>query len=166
MFLANTAANLFSDALATIRARFTELIASGMEYDVTQEKMLATWTTLTGSAGEAHGMVDTVNNLSVKTGQAVDVVDELEQGFYHLHSSKEQADGLTSSMLNMADAVGLNSEQINAVSQDMVHAMATGKVTQGELNQIGAYFPMIDEALADHYHTSVAGMREIARQKE
>lgn len=162
MFLANTAANLFSSALATINAHFTELIASGMEYDVTQEKMLATWDTLTGSADKAQDMVNTVNNLSVKTGQAVDVVDELEQGFYHLHSSKSQADGLTSSMLNMADAVGLNSQQINAVSQDMVHAMATGKVTQGELNQIGAYFPMIDEALAKHYHTSVAGMRQIA----
>lgn len=162
MFLANTAANLFSGALATIHARFTELIASGMEYDVTQEKMLATWTTLTGSTDKAQGMVDTVNNLSVKTGQAVDTVDELEQGFYHLHSSKSQADGLTSSMLNMADAVGLNKQQIGDVSQDMVHAMATGKVTQGELNQIGAYFPMIDEALAKHYHTSVAGMRQIA----
>lgn len=162
MFLANTAANLFSGALATINAHFTELIASGMEYDVTQEKMLATWDTLTGSTDKAQGMVDTVNNLSVKTGQAVDVVDELEQGFYHLHSSKSQADGLTSSMLNMADAVGLNKQQIGDVSQDMVHAMATGKVTQGELNQIGAYFPMIDEALAKHYHTSVAGMRQIA----
>ena len=162
MFLANTAANLFSGALATIHARFTELIASGMEYDVTQEKMLATWDTLTGSADQAKGMVNTVNDLSVKTGQAVDTVDELEQGFYHLHSSKSQADGLTSSMLNMADAVGLNKQQIGDVSQDMVHAMATGKVTQGELNQIGAYFPMIDEALAKHYHTSVAGMRQIA----
>lgn len=162
MFLANTAANVFSGALATIQAHFTELIASGQEYDVTQQKMVATWDTLTGSADKAQDMVNTVNNLSVKTGQAVDVVDELEQGFYHLHSSKSQADGLTSSMLNMADAVGLNSQQINAVSQDMVHAMATGKVTQGELNQIGAYFPMIDEALAKHYHTSVAGMRQIA----
>lgn len=162
MFLANTAANLFSGALATIQAHFTELIASGMEYDVTQEKMLATWDTLTGSTDKAQGMVDTVNNLSLKTGQAVDTVDELEQGFYHLNSSKSQADGLTSSMLNMADAVGLNKQQIGAVSQDMVHAMATGKVTQGELNQIGAYFPMIDEALAKHYHTSVAGMRQIA----
>ena len=162
MFLANTAANLFSGALATIQAHFTELIASGMEYDVTQEKMLATWDTLTGSAGKAQDMVNTVNDLSVKTGQAVDTVDELEQGFYHLHSSKSQADGLTSSMLNMADAVGLNKQQIGDVSQDMVHAMATGKVTQGELNQIGAYFPMIDEALAKHYHTSVAGMRQIA----
>lgn len=164
MFLANTAANLFSGALATINAHFTELIASGQEYDVTQQKMLATWDTLTGSANKAQDMVNTVNNLSVKTGQAVDVVDELEQGFYHLHSSKSQADGLTSSMLNMADAVGLNSQQINAVSQDMVHAMATGKVTQGELNQIGAYFPMIDEALAKHYNTSVAGMRQIAHE--
>lgn len=162
MFLANTAANLFSGALATIQAHFTELIASGVQYDVTQEKMLATWDTLTGSAGKAKGMVNTVNDLSVKTGQAVDTVDELEQGFYHLHSSKSQADGLTSSMLNMADAVGLNKQQIGDVSQDMVHAMATGKVTQGELNQIGAYFPMIDEALAKHYHTSVAGMRQIA----
>lgn len=162
MFLANTAANVFSGALATIQAHFTELIASGQEYDVTQQKMVATWDTLTGSANKAQDMVNTVNNLSVKTGQAVDVVDELEQGFYHLHSSKSQADGLTSSMLNMADAVGLNSQQINAVSQDMVHAMATGKVTQGELNQIGAYFPMIDEALAKHYNTSVAGMRQIA----
>lgn len=162
MFLANTAANLFSGALATIQAHFTELIASGQEYDVTQQKMVATWDTLTGSANKAQDMVNTVNNLSVKTGQAVETVDELEQGFYHLHSSKSQADGLTSSMLNMADAVGLNSQQINAVSQDMVHAMATGKVTQGELNQIGAYFPMIDEALAKHYHTSVAGMRQIA----
>lgn len=164
MFLANTAANLFSGALATIQAHFTELIASGQEYDVTQQKMVATWDTLTGSADKAQDMVNTVNNLSVKTGQAVDVVDELEQGFYHLHSSKSQADGLTSSMLNMADAVGLNSQQINAVSQDMVHAMATGKVTQGELNQIGAYFPMIDEALAKHYNTSVAGMRQIAHE--
>ena len=164
MFLANTAANLFSGALATIQAHFTELIASGQEYDVTQQKMVATWDTLTGSADKAQDMVNTVNNLSVKTGQAVGVVDELEQGFYHLHSSKKQADGLTSSMLNMADAVGLNSQQINDVSQDMVHAMATGKVTQGELNQIGAYFPMIDEALAKHYHTSVAGMRQIAHE--
>lgn len=162
MFLANTAANMFSGALATIQAHFTELIASGQEYDVTQQKMVATWDTLTGSANKAQDMVNTVNNLSVKTGQAVETVDELEQGFYHLHSSKSQADGLTSSMLNMADAVGLNSQQINAVSQDMVHAMATGKVTQGELNQISAYFPMIDEALAKHYHTSVAGMRQIA----
>ncbi|WP_375661155.1 tape measure protein, partial [Bartonella sp. CL71SXKL] len=80
-----------------------------------------------------------------------------------MHSSKKQADTLTSSMLNMADAVGLTGDQIQAVSQDMVHGMATGKITAGELNQIGSYFPMIDEALAKHFHTTVAGMRQMAK---
>lgn len=62
----------------------------------------------------------------------------------------------------MGDAVGLTSDQMKQAEQDMVHGLATGKVTQGELNQIGMYFPMIDEAMAKHFHTSVRGMREMA----
>lgn len=138
--------------------------AAGMEFDTEQQKMQATWNTLTGSAHKGDAMVDTINNLSVKTGQATQVVDELEQGFYHLHSSKSEADDMTKAMLNMGDAVGLTGEQMTQVSQDMVHGLATGKVTQGELNQIGMYFPMIDEAMAKHYHTTVRGMRQMAKQ--
>ncbi|KRM83910.1 lytic transglycosylase [Limosilactobacillus coleohominis DSM 14060] len=138
--------------------------AAGMEFDTEQQKMQATWNTLTGSAHKGDAMVDTINNLSVKTGQATQVVDELEQGFYHLHSSKSEADDMTKAMLNMGDAVGLTGEQMTQVSQDMVHGLATGKVAQGELNQIGMYFPMIDEAMAKHYHTTVRGMRQMAKQ--
>ncbi|WP_295730695.1 tape measure protein [uncultured Limosilactobacillus sp.] len=138
--------------------------AAGMEFDTEQQKMQATWKTLTGSAKAGDAMVDTINNLSVKTGQATQVVDELEQGFYHLHSSKSEADDMTKAMLNMGDAVGLTGEQMTQVSQDMVHGLATGKVTQGELNQIGMYFPMIDERMAEHYHTTVRGMRQMAKQ--
>ena len=138
--------------------------SAGMEFDTEQQKMQATWNTLTGSAHKGDAMVDTINNLSVKTGQATQVVDELEQGFYHLHSSKSEADDMTKAMLNMGDAVGLTGEQMTQVSQDMVHGLATGKVTQGELNQIGMYFPMIDEAMAKHYHTTVRGMRQMAKQ--
>ena len=109
-------------------------------------------------------MVSTINDLSKKTGQASSLVNELEQGFYHLHSSKSEADDLSKAMLNMGDAVGLTGDQMKSVTQDMVHGLATGKVSAGELNQIGAYFPMIDEALAKHEHTTVAGMRNMARQ--
>ncbi|NMV51609.1 tape measure protein [Lactobacillus reuteri] len=135
---------------------------AGMEFDTEQQKMLATWKTLTGSAGSAKGMVDTINDLSIKTGQATDTINELEQGFYHLHSSKSEADQMTTAMLNMGDAVGLSGQQLTQVEQDMVHGLATGKVTQGELNQIGMYFPMIDEQMAKHFHTTVAGMRKMA----
>lgn len=138
--------------------------AAGMQFDTEQQKMNQTWLTLTGNASRGKAMVNTINELSVKTGQSRDLVNELEQGFYHLHSSKSEADDMTKSMLNMGDAVGLTSQQMQQVEQDMVHGLATGKVTQGELNQIGMYFPMIDEAMAKHFHTTVAGMRKMAAQ--
>ena len=139
-----------------------EAAGAGMQFDTEQQKMLATWHTLTGSANQAKGMVDTINDLSIKTGQATDTINELEQGFYHLHSNKAEADDMTKAMLNMGDAVGLSGQQLTQVEQDMVHGLATGKVTQGELNQIGMYFPMIDERMAKHFHTTVAGMRKMA----
>lgn len=139
-----------------------EAAGAGMEFDTEQQKMLATWHTLTGSAHQAQGMIDTINDLSIKTGQATDTINELEQGFYHLHSSKSEADDMTKAMLNMGDAVGLSGQQLTQVEQDMVHGLATGKVTQGELNQIGMYFPMIDERMAKHFNTTVAGMRKMA----
>ncbi|WRM17075.1 tape measure protein [Lactiplantibacillus plantarum] len=141
-----------------------EATKAGYDFDKEQQVMLQTWTTLTGSANQAKGMVSTINDLSKKTGQASSIVNELEQGFYHLHSSKSEADDLSKAMLNMGDAVGLTGDQMKSVTQDMVHGLATGKVSAGELNQIGAYFPMIDEALAKHEHTTVAGMRNMARQ--
>lgn len=163
IFGATAAANMFTGALANVQGRLVDLVKAGADYNIEQNKMNATWSTLTGSAKKAGPMVDSINKMSQATGQSVDIVNELEQGFYHLHSSKSQADSLTSSMLNMADAVGLSGDQIKSVEQDMVHGMATGKITQGELNQIGQYFPMIDEAMAKHFHTSVAGMRQMAK---
>nr|WP_269449028.1 tape measure protein [Limosilactobacillus caviae] len=162
IFGATAAANMFTGALGSVQARVGDLTKAGIDYNIEQNKMVATWTTLTGSAEKAGPLVDSINNMSKATGQNVDIVNELEQGFYHLNSSKKQADGMTSSLLNMADAVGLNGDQIKAVEQDMVHGMATGKITQGELNQIGSYFPMIDEAMAKHFNTTVAGMRQMA----
>lgn len=162
IFGATAAANMFTGALGSVQARIGDLTKAGIDYNIEQNKMVATWTTLTGSAKKAGPLVDSINNMSKATGQNVDIVNELEQGFYHLNSSKKQADGMTSSLLNMADAVGLNGDQIKAVEQDMVHGMATGKITQGELNQIGSYFPMIDEAMAKHFNTTVAGMRQMA----
>ncbi|MFR0611842.1 tape measure protein [Limosilactobacillus balticus] len=154
--------NAVLDGIHTVTNGIKGLAAAGMEFNTEQQKMNQTWLTLTDSKDAAKGMVDTINELSVKTGQSRDLVNELEQGFYHLHSSKEESDAMTKSMLNMGDAVGLTSDQMKQVEQDMVHGLATGKVTQGELNQIGMYFPMIDEAMAKHFNTTVKGMREMA----
>lgn len=74
-------------------------------------------------------------------------------------------------MFNMVDAVGLNGEQTNAVTQDMVHSISGGTIQNGDLNVIGQYFPMFREALekyesAIHHGKKVTGadLRDMAKQ--
>ncbi|PRO95047.1 phage tail protein, partial [Lactiplantibacillus pentosus] len=147
---AHLVANGITSAFQSITSHIHEAISAGMEYEKEQQKMAATWLTLTGTVGKSNAMVKTINDLSVKTGQAVDVVNELEQGFYHLHSNKKESDELTKSMLNMSDAVGLDKQQIQAVTQDMVNGLSRGKANAGMLNQISQYFPMFREQLAKY----------------
>ncbi|CDN29028.1 phage tail tip lysozyme [Lactiplantibacillus plantarum] len=168
---AHLVANGITSAFQSITSHIHEAISAGMEYEKEQQKMTATWLTLTGTVGKSNAMVKTINDLSVRTGQAVDVVNELEQGFYHLHSNKKESDELTKSMLNMSDAVGLDSQQIQAVTQDMVNGLSRGKANAGMLNQISQYFPMFREQLAK-YETqvnhgkkvTVADLSEMAKQ--
>lgn len=168
---AHLVANGITSAFQSITSHIHEAISAGMEYEKEQQKMTATWLTLTGTVGKSNAMVKTINDLSVQTGQAVDVVNELEQGFYHLHSNKKESDELTKSMLNMSDAVGLDSQQIQAVTQDMVNGLSRGKANAGMLNQISQYFPMFREQLAK-YETqvnhgkkvTVADLSEMAKQ--
>ncbi|WP_367376433.1 tape measure protein [Lactiplantibacillus pentosus] len=157
---AHLVANGITSAFTAITSHINEAISAGMTYEKEQQKMTATWTTLTGTTTKSKAMVDTINDLSVKTGQAVDVVNELEQGFYHLHSNKKESDELTKSMLNMSDAVGLDSQQIQAVTQDMVNGLSRGKANAGMLNQISQYFPMFREQLAK-YETQVSHGKKV-----
>ncbi|WP_369957333.1 tape measure protein [Levilactobacillus brevis] len=154
IFGAHLLASGVINAWQSLTNHISEAVKAGADYEKEQQKMQATWLTLTGTAKKSDSMVKTINGLSVKTGQAVDVVNELEQGFYHLHSSKKESDELTKSMLNMSDAVGLNSQQIQAVTQDMVNGLSRGKANAGMLNQISQYFPMFREQLAK-YETQV-----------
>ncbi len=168
---AHLVASGITNAFQAITNHIRDAIDTGLEYEQDQQKMGAVWLTLTGSSGSASAMVKTINDLSVKTGQATDTVNELEQGFYHLHSSKTESDEMTKSMLNMADAVGLNSQQIQSVTQDMVNGLSRGKANAGMLNQISQYFPMFRENLAkyenDVHHSSnitTADLTTMAKQ--
>ncbi|MGK9299503.1 phage tail protein, partial [Melissococcus plutonius] len=133
--------------LQNIKSGLTDALKAGMEFNEEQQVMSATWNTLTNDAGKAQGMVKTINDLSVATGRSRDLVNELEQGFYHLHSDKKESDNLTKSMLNMGDAVGLTDDKIQTVTQDMVHGLSSGKLSLQELNQLGQYFPMFTEQM-------------------
>ncbi|ANZ59348.1 hypothetical protein AYR59_04675 [Fructilactobacillus lindneri] len=164
VFTANLGANAVISLWTSLTSHIGEAIKAGMEYDKEQQKMVATWTTLTGHHKDALTMVDDVNKLSVATGQSAQQTDELEQKFYHLHSNKDEAHEMTKAMLNMADAVGLNGQQIDAVSQDMTNALSRGKASAGEINQITQYFPMYREQLAKSKNVTVQQLSEMVKQ--
>lgn len=164
VFTANLGASALISLWTGLTSHIGEATKAGMDFDKEQQKMVATWTTLTGHHKDALALVDDVNKLSVATGQSVEQTDELEQKFYHLHSSKQEAHDMTKAMLNMADAVGLNSQQIDAVSQDMTNALSRGKASAGEINQISQYFPMYREELAKSKNVTVQQLNEMVKQ--
>ncbi|WP_375661154.1 hypothetical protein, partial [Bartonella sp. CL71SXKL] len=61
LFGATAAANLFTGALSGIAGQLQTLVGAGAQYDITQNKMIATWTTLTGSASKAGPMIESIN---------------------------------------------------------------------------------------------------------
>ncbi|EST11256.1 tape measure protein [Sporolactobacillus laevolacticus] len=138
-------------AFDVVKDKVKELIGLGAEYNKEQQVMLASWTTLAGSATKGQQMVDMINKLTVKTGQATNTTDELAQAFYHLHSNAKEAELMTHAMENMGDTVHLSGAQLTNVTNDMVHGLATGKMTLEMLNQVESYFPMLSEKMAEHF---------------
>lgn len=165
IFAAHLLSNGLVNAWQTVTNTIGGAIKAGAEFDKQQQKMGATWTTLTNSRAHANRMVNTINKYSVATGQDTDLVDELEQGYYHLHSNNRESNRMTRATLNLADAVGINKQQSLAVRQDMVNGLSKGTVQQGLLNQTSQYFPMFREALVKQLnHLIKTGQETFAHQ--
>ncbi|MCT3589312.1 hypothetical protein EFS21_01595 [Levilactobacillus brevis] len=165
IFAAHLLSNGIVNAWQSVTTAIGGAIKAGAEYDKQQQKMGATWTTLTNSRSHANRMVNTINKYSVATGQDTDLVDELEQGYYHLHSNNRESNRMTRATLNLADAVGINKQQSLAVRQDMVNGLSKGTVQQGLLNQTSQYFPMFREALVKQLnHLIKTGKETFAHQ--
>lgn len=133
--------------LFAITSGLKNMLSEGLEYGKVQQKMLATWTTLTGSAAKGQGMVDVTNKLSVALGQDTDVVDELDQQFYHVFDNKEKTEQLTKSVLTMGDAIGMSGDDVKRLGLNFTHMMAGTKMQLGDFNMISDQLPMFGENL-------------------
>lgn len=134
-------------ALSNIRMGIAGAMNAGIEFDMTMQKMNATWETLTGSAGKAKAMSNSIVDLSNKLGWSVDVTNELAQQFYHVFDNQPETMKLTKSFLTMGDAIGLSDDRLQQAAMDFTHMMSSSKLQLGDLNQITDAFPMFGEAL-------------------
>ena len=139
---AHLVANGITNVLSSITSSFGELTSAVTEYDNKQRTMAATWTTLTGSSGKGKQMVDIGNGLASAFNQNINVVDELNQSFYHVFDNAPRTKELTKSILTLGDTLNLSDENVTRLGTNFTHMLSSGKMQLGDFNMINDQLPM------------------------
>lgn len=160
--------NAITNGWQTLKGKIEEATAAGMEYEKQQDQMNAIWLTLTGNAEKGQAMVDMTNKLAVKFGQDTDLVNELNQQFYHVFDNQPKTEALTSAFLTMGDAIGLSGDRIQQVGLDFTHTLSGSIVQLGDFNQLTDAFPMMADAMLKYeqkvQHNSQLTMTDLRAQ--
>ncbi|AHA04729.1 tape measure protein [Pediococcus pentosaceus] len=149
-FWGEVAHGAVSQTFSAIKMGFGGIIKAGNEFNKEQQVMNATWTTLTGSASKGEGFVKSINKMSTAFGQSSDLVNELDQQFYHVLNKKEPTEQLTKSVLTMADTLGLSAENTQRLGMNFTHMMSSSKMQLGDFNMISDQLPMFGEKLLEY----------------
>ena len=139
---ARLVANGITSALASIQANFSTLKDTVVEYNNKQQTMKATWDTLTGSGGAGSNMVNIGNKLATAYNQNIDIVDELNQSFYHVFDNAPETEKLTKSVLTLGDTLNLSDENVTRLGTNFTHMLSSGKMQLGDFNMINDQLPM------------------------
>lgn len=150
MFGANMISTAVTSGLTSVKTHITGMTRAGAEFNKEQQVMGATWQTLTGSADKGQEMVKSINGMSKAFGQSNEVVNELQQQFYHVFNQKEPTEKLTGSMLTLADTLGMGSAEVERLGLNFTHMMTSSKLQLGDFNMISDQLPMFGEKLLEY----------------
>ncbi len=168
VFWGEVAHGAASSALNVIKTGIGGIAKAGNEFNKEQQVMNATWTTLTGSASKGEGFVKSINDMSNAFGQSNDLVNELDQQFYHVFNKKEPTERLTKSLLTMADTLGMSADDTKRLGLNFTHMMSSSKMQLGDFNMISDQLPMFGERLLDYerkmQHNNSLSMSELRKQ--
>ncbi|MEM1455574.1 transglycosylase SLT domain-containing protein [Pediococcus pentosaceus] len=166
VFWGEAAHGAASTAIHGITMGIGGMIKEGIEFNKEQQVMNATWTTLTGSASKGAGFVKSINKMSTAFGQSNDLVNELDQQFYHVLDKKGPTEQLTKSVLTMADTLGMSAENTKRLGLNFTHMMSSSKMQLGDFNMISDQLPMFGEKLLEYERKNknfVAGSSKSAK---
>ena len=168
VFWGGVAQGVASTAIHGITMGIGGMIKEGNEFNKEQQVMNATWTTLTGSASKGAGFVKSINDMSNAFGQSNDLVNELDQQFYHVLNKKGPTEELTKSVLTMADTLNMSADDTKRLGLNFTHMMSSSKMQLGDFNMISDQLPMFGEHLLDYerkmQHNNALSMSELRNQ--
>lgn len=150
VFGANLLANAASSAWNTITNHVGDAIKSGNDYLEQQDKMSASWKTLTGSAKGSKEMVNAVNDLATSAQNSAEMVNGLANQFYAVDKNKDHVMNLSKATLTLQDAFGATDDEIQNFGKQWSQMMANGKVSAQDFMSFTNVFPALKPALLDY----------------
>ncbi len=146
-FAANIISNAFSNALGTIKSKFSELISESTEYVKYQQTMTASWNTLTGSAEEGAKMVKMTNDMAQAAANSTEMVDGMNQKLYSVTENADKTAEMTKQILLLQDAFGQSDAAVENFTTQWSQMIANGKVQGQDMMSIINVFPKMKQEI-------------------
>lgn len=153
MFAANALSNGLSSALSALHDKFSDLIQQGNQYLDYEQKMNATWLTLTGNAQKGKEMVNTINQLATSAQNSTEMVDGLAKQFYAVTQNKDKTMELSKSVLTLQDAFGASDDAVQNFAQQYSQMVANGKASAQDFLSFTNVFPQMKQNLLEYEKT-------------
>lgn len=153
MFAANMLSNGLTSALGALKDKFTDLIHQGNEYLDYEQKMNATWLTLTGNAQKGQDMVNTINQMATASQNSTQMVDGLAKQFYAVTNNKQKTEELSKSVLTLQDAFGASDDAVQNFAQQYSQMVANGKASAQDFLSFTNVFPQMKQQLLEYEKT-------------
>lgn len=149
-FIGSLASNAVSSVWGHLTGWIGKAIDMGKDYALEQQTMLASWTTLTGSAKEGQAMVDMTNQMAIAANNSTKMVDQLNQKLYAVTNSASKTGELTKSILTLQDAFGVDDAAIANFSVQYSQMIGNGKAQAMDMMSIQNVFPKFKGELLDY----------------
>lgn len=149
-FIGSLASNAVTSVWSHLTGWIGRAISAGKDYALEQQTMLASWTTLTGSARKGQAMVDMTNKMAFAANNSTKMVDQLNQKLYAVTNSAGETGKLTKSILTLQDAFGVDDAAIANFSVQYSQMIGNGKAQAMDLMSIQNVFPKFKQELLEY----------------
>lgn len=149
-FIGSLASNAVTSVWSHLTGWIGRAISAGKDYALEQQTMLASWTTLTGSARKGQAMVDMTNKMALAANNSTKMVDQLNQKLYAVTNSAGETGKLTKSILTLQDAFGVDDAAIANFSVQYSQMIGNGKAQAMDLMSIQNVFPKFKQELLEY----------------
>lgn len=146
-FAGNALSNAASTAWGHVKMAIGGAVTTGYKFNEQQQAMLASWTTLAGSASKGQDMVDMTNKMAVAAQNSTEMVDKLNQKFYAVTNSKDKTEDLSNAVLKLQDAFNVSDDAIENFGTQWSQMVGNGKASAQDMLSIQNVFPKFREEL-------------------